>query len=406
MPPSPPTAEPYPGPGAPSPGSSSAPPRVSAAVVRQRKEGGWLFGVVAKRTYQIEHGRCRVAAKQVPLVEEPELDPDADRLLHDSDLIITRAATDVIVAGTARSQRPQAHFSVSIRVGELSRELLVFGERRLELDRSGRAAFSPAVPVTEVPLTWDEAYGGVDHVGLEEIGDPFVTAAAASDAPIPPTASLYAYPRNPFGKGYLIEPSPAAVDSCRLPRLEHPWSRITPETIVRRHFVTWPKAPIPAGTGWLGYQVFPRTAQLGLPPPLYDEAAIRPEDFHEVQTRVLAARALDTDVPLGERLDVAGLSQAAAVGMRAPELVPGAPVRLTQLHPTEPAWSFNLAADVPRMAYRLPGQSADVLVPRMRCLVLEPDADRVTMLWVGTRPLDVPLTAKQIEAVEHGVVWP
>ena len=382
------------------------PPRVSAAVVRQRKEGGWLFGVVAKRTYQIDRGRCRVAATQVPLVEEPALDPETDRLLHDSDLIITRAATDVIVVGTARSPRPQTQFSVSIRVGELARELLVFGERRLQVDRSGYVSFSPAEPVTEVPLTWDEAYGGVDHVGLQEIGDPFVIAAAKSDAPIPPTASLYAYPRNPFGKGYLIEPSPAAIEACRLPRLEFSSSRVTPENIVRRHFVTWPKAPLPAATGWLGYQVFPRTAQMGLPPSLYDEAELRPEDFHEVQTKVLAARSLDTGLSLAERLDVAGVSQAAAIGMRVQALAPGAPVRLAQLHPHEPVWSFNLPSEVPRMAYRLPEQRADALVPQIRCVVLEPDAEKLTVLWAGTRPLDVPLTPKQIESVEHGVVWP
>ena len=52
--------------------ATSRRPRLSAAVVLQRSEGGWLFGVVGKRTYHIERGRCRLAPAQPALVEEPE----------------------------------------------------------------------------------------------------------------------------------------------------------------------------------------------------------------------------------------------------------------------------------------------------------------------------------------------
>lgn len=378
---------------------------VSAAVVRQRKEGGWLFGVVGKRTYQVDRGRCRVAALQTPLVTEPRLDEETGALLHDSDLIITRQAVDLIVVGQARAPRPQPSFTVSLRVGDFFREVLVFGERRLQLHANGDVSFSSPASTEAVPLTWEHAYGGVDRAGLAEIGDPFVELAAATDAPIAPTQSLFAYPRNPFGRGYLIEPSPTAIDACRLPNLEYAWSRVTPENVVRRHYVTWPNAPLPAGLGWLSYAVFPRCSQLGLPAPLYDNGTILPENFHEVKTRVLQPVALDPERAIGDRLDVAGVAQGAALGMRAASVLPGSLVQLSNAHPTQPVWSLALPAEVPRMAYRLPGQKADELVPQIRCLLLDPEQDSVSVLWAATRPIDVPLTPVQLEAIEHGVIW-
>lgn len=379
--------------------------RISAAVIRQHQEGGWLVGVVGKRTYEVARGRCYVASSQPALVEDPDLDEETGRLRHDSDLIINRLATDIILAGTARAPASTSAFTVTLRIGDFAREISVTGDRRLERRPDGRLGFSKAERVVDVPLTWDEAYGGVDAVGLAEIGDPFMEIAAKTDTPIGPTQSLFAYPRNPYGKGYLIEASPAAVEACRLPRLEHPWSRVTADNVVRSHFVTWPRAPIPAGVGWLAYSMFPRTAQLGMPVALYDQVATPPQQFPEVLTGVLRAGSLDPEAPLGKRIDVAALAQGSAVGMRAPRINPGSDVQLTNVHPDQPLWSFKLPAQVPRMACRLPGQRAEELRPQIHRISLEPDRNMVTVLWAATRPMDEPLTPKQIETIEHGVIW-
>ena len=109
---------------------------------------------------------------------------------------------------------------------------------------------------------------------------------------------------------------------------------------------------------------------------------------------------------MGQRIDVAGVAQGSAVGMRATRVAPGANVHLTYVHPQDAHWSFKLPADVPRVAYRLPGQRADELRPQIHRVSLDPDQNRVTLLWVATRPLEEPLTPKQTEAIEHGVIWP
>jgi hypothetical protein len=379
--------------------------RFSAAVIRQRQEGGWLLGVVGKRTYTVVRGRCHVAPSQPALVEDPDVDQESGRLRHDSDLIINRLATDIILNGTARAPTQTNIFTVTLRIGDFVREISVSGERHLQQRSDGRLTFTKPEPVDQVPLTWDEAYGGVDLVGLAEIGDPFVAIAAKTDTPIGPTQSLFAYPRNPYGKGYLIEASPAAIEACRLPRLEYPSSRVTPENIVRTHFVTWPRAPIPVGAEWLAYSMFPRTAQLGMPVALYDEAAFPPEQFPEVKTGVLRADSLDSEAPIGKRIDVAALAQGSAVGMRA-GVEPASKVDLTNVHPEQSLWSFQLPSEVPRMAYRLPGQKAAEMAPRIHRLSLDPDRNSVTLLWVATLPLEEPLTPKQTESIEHAVIWP
>lgn len=379
--------------------------RVSAGVVRSRIDTSTLFGVVAKRTYHVVAGVCRPADEQLALVEEPRIDDAQGRLLAEMDLIITRESTDLVVLGSARVNAPQRSFVASLRVGAFQREIQVTGKRRVSLLHDGRVAFSDPAPISEVPLTWDHAYGGVDHVGLEEIGDPFAKISAEGGAPMRPNQTLFAYPRNPFGKGYVIEGSARALEACELPTLEYARSPLTPEALVRGHFVHWPLAPIPAATEWLTYNVFPRSVQLGLDAPLWDEANVPPEQFHEVQAGVLTPGSLDARAPLAQRMNPSGASQASAPGMRTAHVAADASFQLTHMHPGMRDWSFVLPNETPRMAYRLPNHKPHELVPRIRQVVIEPDLDRVSVLWVGAHPLEVPATPREMEQLEHGVTW-
>jgi hypothetical protein len=102
---------------------------------------------------------------------------------------------------------------------------------------------------------------------------------------------------------------------------------------------------------------------------------------------------------------VPALAQGSAVGMRAPRVAPGAKVDLTNAHPQQSLWSFQLPSEVPRVACRLPGRKAEELRPQIHRVSLDPDRDSVTLLWVATRPLEEPLTPEQIASIEHGVVW-
>lgn len=390
----------------PSPAASgsgpSGSPRVSAVLAGAHADGGYLFGVVAKRTYTVAGDRCSVSPEQFALIEEPVFRAEQGALEHDTDLALQRQRADVIVEGHAYSRGHAATYA-RIAVGELVRELAVFGDRGL--DRTGgNLRFTAPAPFEKIALCWENAYGGVDEAARRAIGDPIAEMLEERGLPHDPRFGLFAYPRNPLGKGYLIEPTADAIDGCRLPNFELPEALLAPEKVALGDFMRWPLGVAVAATGWLSPNYFPRIVQCGLPPRPYHDGEIRPEAFAEVRSGMLRPEAVANMQTPDKRFDI-GAAQQSAVGMRAANIPAGAPVQIRGLHPRTAEWRFNLPKEVPRMAYKLPGHSPAVVEPRIRTVLVEPDFDRVTLVWVGEARLLLPLTLRQMEQVEHGVVW-
>src|SRR5690606_7525369 len=162
--------------------------------------------------------------------------------------------------------------------------------------------------------------------------------------------------------------------------------------------------PIVAATGWLSHNYFPRSVQMGMPPSPYNDGELQAEHFFEVGAGIVDANTIANTTSLRDRIDVRAVQQS-AIGMRIPELDPGAPVELINLHPRQPNWRFRLPGEVPQLAYRLPGRDVERLRPRIRTILLEPDLDRVTLVWVGETRVDLPITPEQFAAIQHGVIW-
>ena len=66
-------------------------------------------------------------------------------------------------------------------------------------------------------------------------------------------ASPFRYPRNPAGRGYLVELDPAASDEFLLPQLEDPSDLVTPERLLCDWIESWHRMPLPQATGWVNY---------------------------------------------------------------------------------------------------------------------------------------------------------
>ncbi|HXI58131.1 MAG TPA: DUF2169 domain-containing protein, partial [Polyangia bacterium] len=197
-------------------------PRLAAVNVTDHPERGSQVGIVAKRTYTVCAGRCVVADEQVALVEDARLSDDDAALLHDVDIVLNRRQADIIVLGKARAPRKTRSFEVRVRIGSLDRRVFAFGDRRCWRAADGRLQFSDAEPTDEIDLDWTSAYGGLDEASLKMNGDPFEAFYAEAQQPYHPRFGLYAYPRNRVGKGYLVEASPEALETCSLPNLEEP----------------------------------------------------------------------------------------------------------------------------------------------------------------------------------------
>ncbi len=377
---------------------------MSAALTATDPEGRWRIGVVAKRTFDVVNGAAVDAPAQLPLIEEPVLDEGGVSLAQDVDTFLGKPQADVIVLGHAYPHDDSRRLTAFVRIGARQRDLRVFGARRIDRHPDGRIVFSSPERFERVPLGWQSAYGGHDAAALEAYGDPTEELRRSAGLPTAPEFGLYTYPRNPAGRGYLVEVSDKAMELTCLPQLEDPRSLLTPESLVAGNSLAWPAGRLPASTALLPYSFFPRSVHFGFPAPLFDFDRFPPASFDEVAAGLIEARCLAEEAHVATLFDRRGL-QSAAPGMRWNMLAPGSDVELRNLHPRVGSWRFRLPARPPRMFVRLRGGQPIALEPAIKTVAIEPDQDRLTLLWSGEAPLDLPFEAAQLDKLEHAVLW-
>jgi hypothetical protein len=153
------------------------------------RDGNHLWLVAVKATFQVApDGQLRLADEQpVPLHAGEYLgEPGASSLRYEADLTQPKPTTDVLLIGTARAPggQPVARLPVAMRVGDISKQLLVHGMRNYR--RGGIEPTEPE-PFVELPLIYEWAFGGTDTTDA----DPRRHAS---------------FPRNPVGKGFAVRP--------------------------------------------------------------------------------------------------------------------------------------------------------------------------------------------------------
>lgn len=222
----------------------------------------WLAGV-AKRTYRIAD-RLRLADEQEPIVVVPRMDLDTDgrlaKLLDDGDLVAPKIATDVVVQGTVRLPEPARRHIVAVAVGQNLRRLELLGPRRAAVNLRGAVTLPEPEPFETLTLDLDHAYGGYD--GFAQLafdgGRAWLSPGIAPRKP----RGVFAYPRNPTGRGYFIDLDRRRADGALLPAIEDVDDRLTPARFFRSRPRAWLDAPIPGNLGWVPYHAFPRCDRL------------------------------------------------------------------------------------------------------------------------------------------------
>jgi hypothetical protein len=193
------------------------------------KDGVHEWIVAVKATFEIKPGgRLVPAAEQFEPLIAPEYygEPGVSSLRYEADLVAMKPTTDLIVNGTAYAPggRPSTEFPVALRVGPVQKTLRVKGDRTWGNGAFGFAPSGPE-PVTQVPIVYERAYGGYDHVDP----DP---AHHRMDARNPVGCGVFADTRRRIGLplpnfeypgGNLEKAGPAgfgAIDSFWSPRRE------------------------------------------------------------------------------------------------------------------------------------------------------------------------------------------
>jgi hypothetical protein len=128
------------------------------------KRGLHLWIVAVQATFEVDvAGHVSLADEQPPpnLAPEHHGEPGASSLRRDSDLLAPKPCTDVVADAVAHVPHGRAapFVNVSLRVGDIHKELVVHGERFY--DRDGANIMTPRQFISQ-PIRYELAYGGAD----------------------------------------------------------------------------------------------------------------------------------------------------------------------------------------------------------------------------------------------------
>jgi hypothetical protein len=382
-------------------------PAGTAVQMSGRDEAGrWILSVLAKRTYALgANGEVALHDVQRPLLSEPRYDDATLVLEEDMDTWPYKPLTDVVVLGHAYNHRARPTFSAGVSIGGTAKLVAVCGDRACAMGPDGRVIFSEPTVSERVPLSYARAYGGRDtaaeaaHGNPVELLRPFLPPE--TDPAVVSAASPFVYPRNPAGRGYLVEQTPAAVEALALPNLEHPDDLLSPERLAAGETGRWLVQPVPASLGWLDYGAFPRAAWFGM---VADhEPDIDPRHIGELRLGYCRTDALvEKDPP--DPLTLAGVN-GASLGLRVPHLRGGEVIELLNLSPERE--TVRLRLPVERPVLRVDGRASNLLPtdPVIHSIVVEPDKGLLSIVWRGCAAARRPYRDDELQTMPFGAVW-
>jgi len=287
--------------------------------------------VLLRATFTLEPAP-ELAAAQLPpaIADEYHGGATASSLRYASDWHVGKPATDVVLVGSAHAPngRPVTSLLVGMVVNRRAKAARVFGDRVW----TGMGGFTEPQPFTEVPLTWERAFGGSHVLG---------------------TGEVLAEERNPVGAGFPGKWSAAERAGALLPNVEDPAHLLT----------SFGDRPDPVGFGFVASGWWPRRGLAGT----YDGAWL--------QTRAPY---------LPEDCDPRFFCAAPRDQVFEPRLSGGEPIELLGVHPAGPlqfalpAWDLEGAARIAGSIERRPLSLETVLI--------EPDAGRLSLTFRAVFP--------------------
>ncbi len=274
---------------------------------------------------------------------DEELTP---RLPPHSDYFPWKKHTDVGICGDAFSPngRLVQSFDVSANIGNRVKSIRVFGERFIEFSNS-RPQISLPPQIDTVPLSVSNAYGGADfRVGYNE-EDTEERSLVFSEVDHPGL-----YPRNPWGRGYLVEQEP--IDGMALPTQEDPDDLLTNDRLVTGDPKKWFLQPLPAHFDWVPVNNYPRRLFFAPEAEPWFEGP-DDESLPEVRRKILAPGYREH---LKEYLDGGGphwrFFQEAPHDQIFSKDLHDWPIAISGMHPDHAKFNFNLPKQPPKIDIR------------------------------------------------------
>lgn len=145
--------------------NNSTPYAADSTWVRD-KQGVHHWIVVVKATFDVsESGKVSLNDEQVAPLLSPEYhgDPGQSSLRYEAELVSSKPTTDILFVGDAYAPKGRSvrKLGVSLRLGPVYKELVVFGTRVYRAGILGLALSEPAEFKVR-SMTYEWAYGGID----------------------------------------------------------------------------------------------------------------------------------------------------------------------------------------------------------------------------------------------------
>ena len=331
---------------------------------------------VAKFTYVISDGKLALTDPE-PLdhdFRDPDLEP---RLQPGTDYWPEKPGTDFVVRGAAHAPdgKPIDLMQVVARIGSIEKRITVFGRRAVVWNDAEKPKIEAPEPFETIPLTYENAYGGLDwRFPVENVEDPVMQFRLTTDHPA-------MYPRNPWGKGYLVMPEP--VEGMEMPNLEDPEDLLTAERLIVGDPKLWYRQPLPWCFDWVNAAAFPRRV-------LFAEGVDPwfpgPDGEHLIEVRrgffPSGYRAVMSEIDAASQGLHPLFHQEASLGLFLKEPPLAAAVELEGMHPGRPSLSFLLPEALPQFDFEIEGELQSA-APRIHGVVCFPEEEKVTITYAA-----------------------
>jgi uncharacterized protein YjbI with pentapeptide repeats len=319
-------------------------PFTPATFVSAKDGTGYVTTVIVKATFGMRHG-----AVAQPLDEQlfpcgdayPEgADPAVTSLVYASDFMPYKLRGDVLLLATAYrpANQPSGSFRVAVRVGQLTKQLVVSGRREFKHGIVSSSIIE-VEPLAAIPVTYENAFGGPNN------------------------------PRNPVGRGHKTNVLPMIEYNDQ--RMQQPGDR-----------------PAPAGLGPIAADWEPRKSMVGTFGPDYLEkhwpgfpGNFDPSYFNAAPADQQVAGYLRGD----EEIVLENLHRQHATFATQ---LPGWQVVCTREHQAGQCELIPLVIDT---LWINPDAEQLVLIWRGRTSVQSPDALEIKRLGFMVQPLSMPL---------------
>lgn len=305
-----------------------------------RPDGRELLVVVVKGTFTIPRAgvEAELAPEQADLVMADEFsgEPGLGAPTYESDFAPNKPRCDILLNGSAYAPggHPAEQVDVGLRVGEMMKTFSVVGNRTWHRSILGVTASHPE-PFVKMPISYDNAFGGVDKSFEDE-------------------SKHAACIENPAGRGFHVNLASEAIEGKPLPNTEE-----LGKPVKNPKGSYHPKAFGPIGRGWQPRPKFAGT---------YDRDWIDnvfpflPKDFDD---RYFQCAPLDQQVDRlhgGEEVVLLNLTSDGRTVIKLPRL------------------------EVPVTFYRKDYTEQQVMAVN-DTLIIEPDKHRLIMVWRTSLPL-------------------